>query len=85
MQIYYLPKFERQYKKLPVQIKRLVKEKEQIFRQNPFDSRLKTHKLHGVLDGWWAFRVDYTYRLIFDFIDAEKVRFYSVGDHDIYE
>lgn len=85
MQISYLPKFAREYKKLPIQIKHLAKEKEQIFRINPFDPRLKTHKLSGALDGWWAFNINHKYRIIFDFVDAQVVRFYSAGDHDIYE
>lgn len=41
------PHFNKQYKKLPQEIKEQAKKKEKIFRQNPFDSRLKTHKLHG--------------------------------------
>ncbi len=40
-------KFERQYKRLPQLVKTKAKEGEHIFRQNPFDSRLATHKLHG--------------------------------------
>lgn len=84
MKILYLPKFARQYKKLPRTIKDLALKKEKIFRQNPFDSRLKTHKLHGELKGFLAFSIDHKYRIIFDFIDENTIRFYSVGDHDIY-
>jgi hypothetical protein len=39
------PFFERHYKKLPKEIKIKSEEKERIFRENPFDPRLKTHKL----------------------------------------
>lgn len=84
MEILYLPKFARQYKKLPLQIKERAEEKEKIFRRNPFDSQLKTHKLTGQLEGFFAFSVDHSYRIIFDFADPKTVRFYEIGDHDIY-
>jgi mRNA-degrading endonuclease YafQ of YafQ-DinJ toxin-antitoxin module len=85
MKILILPKFARQFKKLPETVKKSAREREKIFRQDPFDPRLKTHKLHGVLAGFYAFSISYSYRIIFDFADPDTVRFYMVGDHDIYE
>ena len=35
--------------------------------QNPFDPKLKTHKLHGQLEGYWACSIDYDLRVIFTF------------------
>ena len=86
MKILYLSKFEKQYKALSAKVKNLAEEREKIFRKNPFDSRLKTHKLHGKLSSFLAFSINYEYRIIFDFLDKKKniVRFYSVGRHDIY-
>jgi mRNA-degrading endonuclease YafQ of YafQ-DinJ toxin-antitoxin module len=85
MTILYLPRFAREYRRLPEQIKLIAEKKETIFRNDPFNSQLKTHKLHGGLDGFWAFSLNYKFRIIFDFADNETARFYSVGDHDIYE
>lgn len=85
MEIFYWPKFAKQFKKLLTETKELALKKEQIFRNNPFDPRLKTHKLHGELNIYWSFSVDYNYRIIFRFIGDNTVRFYSVGNHDIYE
>ena len=84
MKIFYLPKFIKQYKKLPANIKKLAEEKEKIFRQDSFDYRIKTHKLHGALQGFWSFSINHKYRIIFDFLDKKTIRFYSVGSHDIY-
>ncbi len=86
MKILYLPKFIRQYRKLPLKIKDLAEKKEKIFRKNPFDKILNVHKLHGELNSFWSFSIDYNYRIIFDFQDKSKkiVRFYFVGKHDIY-
>ncbi len=85
MNILFLPKFVRQFKKLPFEIREAAINKEKIFRKNPFDSRLKTHKLLGELVGFWSFSVTYNYRIIFEFLDDETVRFYTIGNHDIYE
>lgn len=84
MKIIYLSKFAREYKKLPNEVKDLAEEKEKIFRKDPFDNRLKTHKLHGALKEYWSFSVNPKYRIIFSFQDEKVVRFYSVGKHDIY-
>lgn len=85
MKILYLPRFEKEYKKLPKDIQELAGKREGIFRKNPFDSKLKTHKLHGPLNDFWAFSLDRKYRVIFDFANKNIIRFYSIGDHDIYE
>lgn len=84
MQIVYLPRFARQYKKLPTKIKILAERKEKLFRSNPFDPLLKTHKLIGPLNGFHSFSINNNYRIIFEFADKNIVRFYQVGTHEIY-
>ena len=32
-----------------------------------------------------SFSIDYSYRIIFEFIDASTVIFYEIGTHDIYD
>ncbi len=85
MQISYTNKFEREYRKLSIEIKLKVESREKIFRKNPFTPSLKTHKLSGDLKDFWAFSVDFTYRVIFEFVDNDDIFFHSVGDHDIYK
>jgi mRNA-degrading endonuclease YafQ of YafQ-DinJ toxin-antitoxin module len=84
MEILYSPKFSRQYKKLTREIKEKFEEKEIIFRSNPFDSSLKTHKLNGELKDYWSFSINYEIRVIFIFHDADTIRLELIGDHDIY-
>ena len=84
MKIFYLKKFIRQYKKLPIDIKNLAEEKEKIFRKNLNDPSLKTHKLHGDLKGFYSFSLNNKNRIVFDFDKNKNVRFYSIGNHDIY-
>ncbi|OHA00151.1 MAG: hypothetical protein A3C07_00170 [Candidatus Sungbacteria bacterium RIFCSPHIGHO2_02_FULL_47_11] len=61
-----------------------AKEREQIFREDAFDPRLRTHKLHGKNQHSWAFWIDYNYRIKFIFLDEGEVLFLDVGTHDIY-
>ena len=84
MKIIYSPEFLRRYDKLPGQVKEKAEQREEIFLNDPFDKRLKTHKLKGELDGFWAFSVDFKYIIIFRFEEKHTVRFYSIGGHSIY-
>ena len=59
--------------------------REKIFRNNCFDSRLKTHKLTGSLKDYWAFSVTYSERILFRFINEKEVIFYKIGTHEIYK
>ncbi len=85
MKIYYSSKFAREYRKLPTNIKLRAEKREKVFRKDPFDPRLKTHKLKGILKDYLAFSIDYQYRIIFEFRDEDTVWFHSVGTHKIYE
>lgn len=79
------PKFDKNYKKLPKEVKDKAKNKEKIFRQDPFDPRLKTHKLSGEEKEVWAFWIDYTYRIKFIFLNDDEILFLDIGTHDIYK
>jgi addiction module RelE/StbE family toxin len=62
---------KRKYKKiftLNIELKKSFWEAMSIFSQNPFDPKLRTHKLTGKLKGLWSFSVSYNYRVIFRFI-----------------
>ena len=76
--------FEKHYKKLPEKIKAKAKEKEKIFRNNPFHPILKTHKLHGEERDALAFWINYSFRIKFIFTDDNSVLFLDIGTHDIY-
>ena len=85
MIIDYSFKFLKQFKKLPKEVKLKSIEIEKIFRKNPFDPRLKTHKLSGSMKDYWAFSINYSYRIGFTFVDSDLVKFHAVGTHDIYK
>ena len=77
--------FRRAYKKRiePFkQIDDLFWEKMEVFANNPYDSTLKTHKLSGDLEGLWSFSVNYEIRVIFKFIEKNKVLLIDIGTHE---
>lgn len=85
MRIFYTKKFEREYKKISKELKLKTEVREDLFRKDPYNKILKTHKLSGGLDDLWSFSVDYKNRVIFEFVDKDVAFFYSIGDHDIYK
>ncbi|MCF7906368.1 type II toxin-antitoxin system mRNA interferase toxin, RelE/StbE family [Patescibacteria group bacterium] len=84
MKINYSAIFIKKYKKLPKNIKILAEKKEIIFKINPFEKGLKTHKLSGKLSNFWSFSINYKYRIIFEFIKKDEINFLFIGKHDIY-
>jgi len=81
MRILYSSSFLRSFGKLPVKIQDEFRRREDIFRRNPFNPILKTHKLKDRSD--WAFLVTYEIRVIFIF-RKDIFRFLDIGDHSIY-
>lgn len=83
--IEYSKKFLKFLKQLPDKIIRKTEEKEKIFKENPFDPQLKTHKLSGKDKESWAFWITYTHRIKFIFLNDEEVLFLDIGTHEIYK
>ena len=54
----------------------------EIFRENPHDPRLRTHKLSGKLHELWSFTIEYDVRVIFYFLPDNRAMFESIGTHD---
>jgi mRNA-degrading endonuclease YafQ of YafQ-DinJ toxin-antitoxin module len=55
-----------------------------LFTIDPFDARLKAHKLSGKLKGLWSFSIDYDIRIVFYFTPEKpkKAVFIDIGNHD---
>jgi len=85
MQIIYSPQFIKDYKRIDNKTKEKAEEKERIFRKNPFNARLKTHKLSGRLYDLWSFFVDYDCRIIFEIKSEKVIVFHAIGGHSIYK
>lgn len=77
--------FKKSFRKLPPDIQKQTVKKKKIFQINPFAKSLKTHKLKGKLKNRWSFSVTYSHRILFNFTGKDKVVFYDIGNHKIYQ
>lgn len=86
MRITYAPRFQHALKKHSIEFVEKIVERVLLFKQNPFDFRLHTHKLHGKLKSKWSFSVDNRFRILFEFdmADHSNAIFLDIGDHDLY-
>lgn len=86
MTIYYHPRFRRSFRGLDNEKKTQAEESIALFRSDPFNIRLDTHRLHGKLKKQWSFSVTNRDRVLFEFLnkDQTEVVFLDIGDHRIY-
>jgi len=56
----------------------------ELFINDPFDPKLKTHKLSGKLKNLWSFSVENDFRVVFFFTDdkPKKAVFVDLGSHN---
>ena len=85
VEIFYTSGFIREYKKLQKELQEEVQEKIAVFKNNPKSPMLKAHRLKGKMKKYWSFRVNYKYRIIFEYDTKKSVALLDVGDHDIYK
>ncbi len=78
-------KFKHSFKKLPENVRYQFVQKRLIFYKNPFSKTLRTHKLKGQLRDYWSFSITYSHRVIFKFVNKNKIVFYDIGNHRIYQ
>lgn len=83
--ISYTSKFEKNFKRFDVTVKGKIKNRVEIFQADPYDPRLKTHKLSGQLKDYYAFSINHSYRILFIFENSDSVTFIDVGTHSIYK
>jgi len=82
--LYYSSDFKKSIKKYASH-REQIKKRIAIFIKDPFDPRLKTHKLSGELAGYYSFSVTYHLRILFEFMEENTVGFIDVGMHEAYK
>ena len=82
MEVFTTEEFQERYSCLSKQIQQKAEKQTEIFRDNPFYPSLHTEKLIPKSKEVWSFRIDKRYRIIFRFLDKNKVVFLTVGPHD---
>lgn len=84
LKILYSEKFISQFESLNLKTRKLAENKISIFRKNPKHPSLKTHKLNGILAGYFSFSVDHQIRIVFEYGTKDTVHFLKIGSHDVY-
>jgi len=86
IEIYTTATFDELFLKLPQKLQVKADEKTKLFKENPFNSILRTEKLHPKGHDVWSFRIDIHYRIVFKFTGKNAVEFRFIGHHnDIYD
>ena len=85
MRIFPTAKFERDYKQLPDLLKEKAEIALEIFKANPSEPRLRTHKLHGRFAGYWAFTVAFDCRIIVRYGKTDEIFLIAIGNHGMYD
>jgi addiction module RelE/StbE family toxin len=63
-------------------LEKQYRERLTLFIADPHNASLKTHKLHGTLEGMQAFSLTWDLRIVFCFKDDTNVVFEDIGRHD---
>jgi addiction module RelE/StbE family toxin len=81
MTIRYLPKFKKQYKKLPKKIQNQFDEKIQLFSVDPTLPMLRVHPLKGNFAGYWSMNVNSDVRALY-IVDGDSIVIFGIiGTH----
>ena len=86
MKILYASAFERRYRKLSLELRKQVDRAIEIFIANPFDPKLRNHKLSGAKKTVRSISAGFDLRILYKEIDEHRiVLLVAVGTHeDVY-
>ncbi len=84
IEIAFSSSFKRAFKKNvagDARLETIFWERVEFFKNNPFEPKLRTHKLSGKLKDLWSFSIEYDLRVIFSFAEQNKAIFVDIGSH----
>jgi addiction module RelE/StbE family toxin len=81
MRVIFQRSFIKQYDKLPLKIRDKFDERLLLWLDDPEDSRLRVHALHGKHKGYWSFNVTGDVRALYRYEGSEVVIFALIGTH----
>jgi addiction module RelE/StbE family toxin len=83
MQYLYTARFLRSLKRCEEAVQDDVVGAVKLFETGKNNKTLKLHKLHGKFKGYYAFSVNFSYRVIIK-LSKQTIYYVDVGTHDIY-
>ncbi len=81
MTIQYMPKFKKQYKKLPKKFQLQFDERVHLFSLDPTNPQLRVHPLKGNFGGYWSMDVSGDIRALYIKRGEELIIFGLIGTH----
>ena len=81
MTIQYMPKFKKQYKKLPKKFQLQFDERIHLFSLDPTNPKLRVHPLKGKFAGYWSMDVSGDIRALYIKRGEELIIFGLIGTH----
>lgn len=81
MNILYLPKFKKQYKKLPPKFQNQFDERLLLFLVDPTAPQLRVHPLKGKFAGYWSMNVNGDIRALYLLQGDSLIIFALIGSH----
>jgi len=81
MTIQYMPKFKKQYKKLPNKFQQQFDERLQLFLLDPTNPKLRVHPLKGNFAGYWSMDISGDIRALYIKRGEELIIFGLIGTH----
>lgn len=84
MQYLYTARFLRSLKKCDEAVQDDVFHAVNLFENGNNSEKLKLHKLHGKFKLWYAFSVNFSYRIIVK-IEKGTTYYMDIGTHDVYK
>lgn len=81
MTIQYLPRFKKQYRKLPKKYQLQFDERLRLFLTDPTDPRLRVHPLKGDYAGYWSLNVSGDIRALYLLHGEDLIIFALIGSH----
>jgi len=81
MVIKYLPKFKKQYKKLPKKFQEQFDQRLRLFISDPTNPSLRIHPLKGNYSGYWSMNINGDIRALY-LSEGEKIIIFAlIGTH----
>ncbi len=81
MQIQYLPKFKKQFQKLPLKIQNQFRDRLKLLLVDPTDARLRVHPLKGNYKGYWSMNINGDIRALYILQGETLIIFALIGSH----
>ena len=81
MIIKFSKQFQNQYKKLPQKLQAKTKQRIELWREDPYNSLLRLHRLSGELSGYYSINITGDVRVLYAVIGNAVYLFDLVGTH----